>query len=62
MIMKRLENSSEKIIPTLKVETVGLGFIISDYENCGMNCASFKDVNEERPFHFLSGHGLEIRV
>lgn len=29
MIMKRLENSSEKIIQTLKVETVGLGFIIS---------------------------------
>lgn len=39
MIMKKVENS-EKIIQTLKVETVGLGFIISDYNNCGMNCAS----------------------
>lgn len=27
-----------------------------------MNFALFKDVNEEGPFHFLSGHGLEVRI
>lgn len=37
--MRKAENS-EKIIQTLQVETVGLGFIITDYDNCGMNCAS----------------------
>ena len=27
-----------------------------------MNFALFKDVNEQWPFHFLSGHGLEVRI